>query len=121
MTRDVFDIDRLFREIEQYIEDSINSYGGHGYDGYHSYDSYYDDYIEDDDRMYLTIDIGTDLESMLATIENDNELVVMLDDVTSRLTLPKDADKVERITCVNGLLDIIIRKKKNGKRKAKDD
>jgi len=117
MNSDPFDIDRLFREIEKHIESSVDRYGAYKYSD--NYSTYNDSFIEDDDNIYMTVDIGIEPETMEASIQNGNELVVSVDYKYDRIKLPKDVEKVTKVTCINGILDIEIKKKeKDGKGKS---
>lgn len=110
MTRDNFDIDKFFREIEKHIESATSGYGGHKFDSYDQ-PTYYDDYfMEDKENIYMTLDLGIESDDLHAHIEKEDELVVEIDTGIDRIKLPTNAKKVKQITCVNGILDIVIEK-----------
>lgn len=119
---DPFDIDRLFKEIEKYIEDATNRYGAYKYKS--SYPTSYDDFFtEDKDHIYMTVELGIEPKKLHAHIEKEDELVIEIDTGIDRITLPTKVKKVESVTCVNGILDIIIAKDhgKEGERERKEE
>ena len=121
MIRDPFDIDKFFREIERQIDLATSGYGGYKYDhDNHSSNIRNDNLLEDRNNIYITVDINMEPDKVEAKIENNNELVVILNNGYERIKLPADVEKVESVTCVNGIIDIVIRKKMDGKQNRKD-
>jgi len=116
MIRDPFDIDHFFRKIEEQIERATKGYGAYKTRTRSSYDDYF---MEDDEYVYMTVDIGIEPNDLRADIEDNNVLVVIIDTGYERITLPTKVEKVEKITCINGILDIKI--KKSNERERKDE
>jgi HSP20 family molecular chaperone IbpA len=121
MIRDPFDIDKFFREVERHIEESFRRTGGYKYDSFDRHSTYDDFFMEDDKKIYLTVEIAIDPKSLKAKVEDEDELVISIDNGIERIKLPTKVDKVESITCVNGILDIVIRKKKDGNGEREED
>jgi len=108
MTINPRDIDRFFRDIEERIERATSAYGGYKYK---RRNNPYDDYLlEDDEYIYLTVDIKDEPTDIRSYIENGTELIIIIDSGYNRLHLPTEVEKVEKVTCVNGVLDIKIKK-----------
>lgn len=107
MSRDPFDLDDLFKRIEKEIEkmEQDRIYGGHKYDT----SNYSDNIMEDKDHIYFTVDIDKEPRHLDADVE-DSILKLTIDTSIERIRLPTTVRKVSKITCNNGILDIVLDK-----------
>jgi hypothetical protein len=105
---DVFDIDKFFKEIERQI-DSLTDHGAYAFNPDKS--NTVNQITEDEKYIYITTDIKIEPGKIDARIEKETQLIVLIDTTYIILNLPSPAEKIECITCINGILDIKIRKK----------
>jgi len=115
MIRDPFDMDRFFREIERQIESAMTGAKKFDENRYNRHYTYNDYFMEDENNIYMTVDIGIEPTELEAHIENNDELVIVIDSGFERIKLPTKVEKVVNVTCINGILDIEIRKIRDGR------
>jgi hypothetical protein len=100
------DFDDIFNKIDEMMNKIDNTI-------YHSYSSDDLETMEDDDYIYITLELRKTPAIYNATIREDNKgkyLSIGLETSSYEYDIPEYADEVEQCTLVNNVLDIIIKK-----------